>query len=339
MRGGLNRSNPPLPSMPRRVANYIATLAEHVANGSRIVMPMIRSERAATCESCEFRNREHNACSVCGCPLDHDNVLGDKLSWEVSKCPEDRWPRRHLLFHIWPRKLSAGTWQRNLDQLKQRWSLFNGKRIIAVATSTDSHDFETVQEYMRGYECEWIHVENDHNLREVKTFLPLFERIEGLSGYTFYAQGKGVTKPVNPGVSIHPWATAMYEVLLDHWPLAEKMLQTHPIAGCFKKSVPGAFQGSRCQWHYSGSFCWIRNDELWRRNWRAIEQVWFGIESWPSMIFSDAEAACLFFHRTNQFDLYSVDYWGSVERNLAAWKLEQAAYRSDIGSLTAGSIR
>lgn len=329
----------PLPNMAARTINYIASLTEHIANGRRLIPLEVRNERWAFCEPCEFRNREFNACSICGCPLSEDNKLGDKLSWAVSKCPDGKWaswqePQRHLLYHIWPRKLSAGTWQRNLDQLKQRWNLFNGKLVIAVATSTDSHDFEAVQAYMQGYDCEWVHVENDPNLREVKTFMPLFERVAGLPGYTFYAQGKGVTKPVNPGVSIHPWATAMYEVLLDHWPLVEKTLKTHPVVGCFKKSVPGAFNGSRSQWHYSGSFCWLRNDELWRRDWRAIEQVWYGIESWPSMIYSDAEAGCLFFHRVNQFDLYSVDYWGSVERNLTAWKQENAAYRTDTGSLT-----
>ena len=249
-------------------------------------------------------------------------------SWHVPIPYNDQ--SRHLLFHIWPRKTHAGTWQRNLDQLKLRWPLFTGKRIIAVATSGDSHPFEAVQEYMHGYECEWIQVENKPELREVATFAHLFSSVESLPGYTFYGQAKGVTKPVNPGVSIHAWTTTMYEILLDYWPLVEEALKTHCTAGIFKKSVDGAFDGSRSTWHYSGSFCWFKNAELWRRNWRAIEQVWFGIESYPSMIFSREEAACLFYESTKQFDLYRLHNWQRVEAELKQWRKDHQQYRTGI---------
>jgi len=249
-------------------------------------------------------------------------------SWHVPIPYNDQ--SRHLLYHIWPRKTHAGTWQRNLDQLKLRWPLFTGKRIIAVATSGDSHPFEAVQEYMHGYECEWIQVENKPELREVATFAHLFSSVESLPGYTFYGQAKGVTKPVNPGVSIHAWTTTMYEILLDYWPLVEEALKTHCTAGIFKKAVDGAFSGSRSTWHYSGSFCWFKNAELWRRNWRAIEQVWFGIESYPSMIFSREEAACLFYESTKQFDLYRLHNWQRVETELKQWRKDHQQYRTGI---------
>lgn len=245
---------------------------------------------------------------------------------------------RHLLFHLWPKKTSQGTWQRNLDQLKSRWPLFTGKRVIAVATSSDSHNLETVQAYMHGYQCEWVHVENDRNLREVKSFLPLFENIEGLPGHTFYGQGKGATKPINPGISIHQWTSAMYEILLDYWPLVADNLKRFPVVGAFKKNTHG-FNGSRSNWHYSGSFCWFDNAVLWSRNWRDIQQAWYGIESYPSMIFTREEAACIFYSRNENFNLYSLAYWKRVEKELEQWRLEQAVNRSDIGLLTTGAIR
>lgn len=263
-------------------------------------------------------------------------MFGEMGRWQEAYNRPAQLPR-HLLFHIWPRKLSQGTWQRNLDQLKQRWPLFTGKKVIAVATSPDSHSLEAVQEYMRDYQCEWVHVENDHTLREVKTFLALFEQVEGLPGYTFYGQGKGVTKPVNRGVSIHRWTSAMYELLLDYWPLVEQQFKQYHTVGAFKKSVNGAFHGSSSTWHYSGSFCWFKNDELWRRNWRDIERVWFGIESYPSMIYSRDESACIFHCRDKQFSLYNLKYWQQVEGELEAWRREQAKHRLDIGSLTTGT--
>lgn len=281
--------------------------------------------RGAECMSCDDWKGQVNG-DTQNTPI--DNLYGTTQPIENTRQYND--DSKHLLFHIWPRKTHAGTWQRNLDQLKLRWPLFTGKRIIAVVTSNDSHPFEAVQEYMHGYECEWVHAENNPALREVATFNALFGAVENLPGYTFYAQAKGVTKPVNPGVSIHAWTTTMYEILLDYWPLVEQALKTHCTTGIFKKSLDGAFSGSRSTWHYSGSFCWFKNAELWRRNWRAIERVWFGIESYPSMIFDSKEAACLFYESTKQFDLYRLHNWQRVEAELKQWRLDNQQHRTGI---------
>lgn len=261
--------------------------------------------------------------------------------WEASSLPSEHHEKptstvsnswvRHLLFHIWPKKSSQGTWQRNLDQLKQRWSMFNGKRIIAIATDGASYPADAVKEYMRGYDCEWVEVENDATLREVKTFEPMFEQLEGLPGYIFYAQAKGVTKPINRGVSVHAWTAAMYELLLDFWPLVEESFKAHHVVGVFKKNVLGAFGvQSPSRWHYSGSFAWIKNSELWSRNWRGIERVWFGIETYPSMIFNTEEAGCLFHCKNSQFNLYSMREWARVDAELALWREANKAHRTQL---------
>lgn len=357
----LQPSPTPKPFTPlQMLASYTETLTRHIAGGRVMVPVSIHQHRRDTCNACPHRNAEKDACGICGCKLDPTHleatIIGDKLRWAVAECPVGKWqawkesepPKqplytaqsRHLLFHIWPRKISAGTWQRNLDQLKQRWSLFTGKRVIAVATSEDSHSLEAVQAYMHGYDCEWITVKNDASLREVATFLPLFQAIEGLPGSTFYAQGKGVTKPINPGVSIHAWTSAMYETLLDYWPLVEEELKRYPVVGSFKKTIYGAFgDDSTSSWHYSGSFCWFRNEELWKRNWKAIEQKWFGIETYPSMIYSRDEAGCIFYARNKQFSLYSAKYWQRVQEELMQWRQSQAAHRTGTGLSTASTIR
>lgn len=83
----------PIPSFSNRARNYIATLSEHLANGSRMVPLAVRQERWKHCEPCEHRNRQLNACSLCGCTLSEGSLLGDKLSWEVSNCADSpkRW--------------------------------------------------------------------------------------------------------------------------------------------------------------------------------------------------------------------------------------------------------
>lgn len=303
---------------------------------------------SCTTYACSAKNKSVKLSECANCSL-----------WEACTLPSEQ-PvisehPRHLLFHLWPKKSTLGVWQRNLDQLKQRWPLFTGKRVIAVATSSDSATLEAVQDYMRGYECEWVHVVNDPNLREVKTFVPLFERVESEPGYTFYAQGKGATKPINRGVTIHAWTAAMYEVLLDYWPLVQETLSQKSIVGIFKKHKLGCFGGSRSDWHYSGSFFWFKNAELFGRrprlpnvinrqavnesswDWRSVEPVWFGIESYPSMMFAPDEAACLFHCWQKEFSLYRLGFWQRVERELAEWRKQAVKYRSDGGVLTTGS--
>lgn len=328
--------------VPRHFLRSLPLAKQCMYLGERLTADEVKQHQLMGCRSCTGEVPAFH-CKLPGAKKFNDGPytrLGDCTScvdWQkpINVNQIDSELPRHLLFHLWPKKTSQGTWQRNLDQLKQRWPLFTGKRIIAVATSSDSHDLAAVQSYMRGYDCEWIHVENDHKLREVKTFLLLFERIEGLPGYTFYAQGKGVTKPINPGVSIHKWTAAMYEILLDYWPLVEDNLKRFPVVGVFKKGTHG-FTGSRSNYHFSGSFVWLRNEELWNRNWRHIDNTWYGIESWPSLIFSKDEAGCLFHCKDHRFSLYSLNYWKRVEQELERWRSEQVTNRSSILSLTNG---
>jgi len=79
----------PLPSLIARARNYLATLAEHVANGSKLVPLQIVEERRGECEPCPHRNRQHDACSICGCPVGQD--IESKIHWAVSRCPDNRW--------------------------------------------------------------------------------------------------------------------------------------------------------------------------------------------------------------------------------------------------------
>lgn len=97
-----DRSRLPMPSAATKVKNYLASLAEHVANGRKMVPLQVREHRAAICDPCEHRNTAYNACSLCGCPLNAYNALGDKLAWEVSKCPVGKWQSwRKGMPHHW----------------------------------------------------------------------------------------------------------------------------------------------------------------------------------------------------------------------------------------------
>jgi hypothetical protein len=179
----------------------------------------------------------------------------------------------------------------------------------------------------------FIHVENDPQLREVKTFLSLFSRVMTLDPreITLCAHAKGVTQPANHPTA-HRWTEILYEVFLDHWPLVEGHLRAYPVTGAFQKMGPGWSQSqSNSDWHYSGSWFAFRSKDLFSKpNWHKIDRFWSGIEPYPSQHFSHADAGCLF-HRGKVpgVNLYDGEYLRTVvEPALARWKVQNQAWRT-----------
>jgi hypothetical protein len=228
---------------------------------------------------------------------------------------------RHLLYHVYPIK-TCQTWRFNLDQLKARWPLFNGRRIIAVAYGPETVPPTEVVRYMGACEADYIMSRNVPQLREVETWLKLWPALGEVNNAdaVFCAHAKGVTRPVDPGTSVHRWASLLYETCLDYWPIVEEILGRHPIAGALKK-VGYGFEGSRSSWHYSGTFYWVRFGDA-RTRWREIDRVWWGTESWPGIHWTNDFAGAIF-HQGGvpSLDMYNLGYLnGVVEPALRKWR-------------------
>lgn len=249
--------------------------------------------------------------------------------------PRPRWESglvRNLIYHIAPAS-GNGVWQRNVAQLLKRIDLFNGRRVVAIVTGQARRldyraEFELdppdrVKEALAGHVHEFIELPNDPKLREVVTFLPLLERVATTNPaeITFYGHAKGVTRPVNDGVTVHRWADLMYETCLDYPALVEDHLSRLPITGTFKKVVHG-FAGSASAWHYSGAFFWLRNSAVFSRpDWRRVDRQWWGNEAWPGLHFTPDEAGCLFHQGGQEMDLFRMGYLrGTVEPAYELWK-------------------
>lgn len=226
---------------------------------------------------------------------------------------------RHLIYFAYP-VAGNGLWQRNLDQLFRRIDLFNGTKTIAISTGCGLRAIdppEAVEEYIAG-RAETIRVPAVRNLGEVTAFVPLWERLQSFDGpehCTFYGHTKGVTKPVNDGISVHRWADLMYAANLDHWKDVAAELERHPIVGAFKKVGP-CF-GRRADWHYHGTFYWCRNADVFDRDWRKVRERYGGTELWPAKTFKKHEAGSIFYGGAG-YSMYS----------LAETKRAEAAYRA-----------
>lgn len=244
--------------------------------------------------------------------------------------------RRHLIYYMYP--VSGFDWRASCDQLLSRWSLFNGRRVIAVSTNSTRHKLdpiEAVREYI-GDDCDFIKTPHRRRLGEVTAFVDLWKRVEAFQtpgDYSFYGHSKGATKP--RATSVHLWGDLMYKACLDHWEDVEKDLQTHPITGPFHKTCP-AF-GRRVQHHYHGTFYWCRNRDVFARNWKEVPQSYGGTEMWPGMMFTEEEAGKLFYSGGAEFSMYSmhearrashlINHWPCKERvvgNSEELKLLQA---------------
>jgi hypothetical protein len=237
---------------------------------------------------------------------------------------------RHLLYHVYPRRGSR--WRERVLRLRERIEHFNGRRVVAVASDGTTDPPAHVADALAGCGCEVVPVENDPNLREVATFLPLFERVSELrdpTHATLYAHAKAVTRP--EGAACHEWAAALEEVLLN-WPAVAEGLRRHPLAGAFKK-VGRGWPESSSDWHFSGSWFWFRNAELFAKDWRRIDRFWSGIEPYPSLHFPKGHAACVFHAGTvDGVRLYDGGYWERAVRP------ELEKFRAKWGKPSAESV-
>lgn len=227
----------------------------------------------------------------------------------------------NVLYHVMP-WAGRGIWQWNLDQLLRRIVLFNGRRVMAISTGPNCDPPEAVMQHTKGHGFEFIVRENVPKLREVVTFLPLLEIVQSLNPneVTFYAHAKGVTHAGfwDDGNPIKPWTEAMYETCLDNWDAVKDALESHAICGSFKRYGKFTTPGNN-RWHFSGTFYWFRNKDVFSRNWRRVDQKFFGTESWPGLMFKQNEAACLF--HDNCSDLYKIEYQrSSVYPELEKWR-------------------
>jgi len=70
----------------------------------------------------------------------------------------------------------------------------------------------------------------------------------------------------------------------------------------------------------AGTVRTFRNAALRQRNWRALEQVFWGVESDPGIPFSREESGCLFWPEASTAKLYDLGFWNrTILAALAGW--------------------
>jgi hypothetical protein len=191
--------------------------------------------------------------------------------------------------------------------------LFTGRKVVGIATGNNTASIDDVRDYFSPMDIEVFSVPNNPRIREGATFTKLLEYVQDRDGITFYCHAKG-SRHVNftENTIVRQWTEAMYLACLNDIARVLTDLCGHCMTGPFKRY--GMFKTSgNHRWHYSGSFYWFRNSDVFARNWTKLDRQFFAVESWPGLMFHPSETSCLFVD--NAGDLYKQEYWDSSVRN------------------------
>lgn len=237
----------------------------------------------------------------------------------VEPAPFIGTPRRNLIYHVWP--VRGGTWRWNLDELIRRIDLFNGRRVIGIVCDDRSEDADAVQACLQGHGCEFVVMRNDRR-GESATFGEMLARVESLDPdeLSFYAHAKGVKYEPQFPRSVKRWAEVQYAVTLDDWLGAKEQLQRFAMTGIFRKHGRFANHENLGDWHYSGTFFWLRHASVFSRNWQEVPQFYGGVEAWPGMHFSRHETGCMLLDNLRELP-YQDRFWASKgDPAMRRWK-------------------
>lgn len=209
---------------------------------------------------------------------------------------------RSLIYHIAPIPGSSYKW--NIEHLLHRWHVFNGLKLIAIATGADFDDPEEVKKlFPNDSQLDFLIVENDPFIREAASFVPLLKEIRTRlrvmpqfqatekQQLIFYGHTKGITRN---SAAVKLWTEMCYHYNLDSIKeIEDKFEQGYKAVGAFKRY--GAFPKMHplSDWHYAGTFFWFLNEALpddWKQ---AFIYNRYGVEQFLSLVFTKEEAYCI----------------------------------------------
>lgn len=77
--------------MFKKILNFTKSFTNHIKNGSPKSSQKVINARYSICLGCSSFDKENDECSVCGCNVNNQKIFMNKLAWEDSKCPLNKW--------------------------------------------------------------------------------------------------------------------------------------------------------------------------------------------------------------------------------------------------------
>lgn len=234
--------------------------------------------------------------------------------------PNTGTPKRHLAYHLYP-KADSPAWRLGIAQLRRRWPLFTGRKVISVVTDGSTAPADEVYRLLDWSDAEVFTQPNVPSRYEVATWRPKLDRLwphMADEDHLFFGHAKGVTRPHTVGHPVVKWVDWSYRLNLDYWPMIERLFRDG------KKVVAGFLRVGRGfpvvaptwhlgDWHPNGTFFWVSAGALRNVEWWDVPQAWWGMEAFPSAVFKRDEAGthCAEgpVYPPNEQNLYDAGYW------------------------------
>lgn len=83
---GLHPTAVKVPNALEKAANFTGAAVRAFQEGFRKVPPEVEQARRQHCNACSYRDKEKDECTLCGCPLSGQRVLGNKLELATERC-------------------------------------------------------------------------------------------------------------------------------------------------------------------------------------------------------------------------------------------------------------
>jgi rRNA maturation endonuclease Nob1 len=77
--------------MFKKIKNFTKSLTKHIANGMPKSSQELIDKRYSICLGCSSFDEKNQECTVCGCNVNKERKTMNKLAWEDSKCPLNKW--------------------------------------------------------------------------------------------------------------------------------------------------------------------------------------------------------------------------------------------------------
>lgn len=75
----------------KRIFRFVKSLILHIFRGSPKSNQLLIDTRYKICTECEFFKQQQSICLLCGCNINQQRILMNKLAWADQKCPIDKW--------------------------------------------------------------------------------------------------------------------------------------------------------------------------------------------------------------------------------------------------------
>jgi hypothetical protein len=212
-----------------------------------------------------------------------------------------------LIYHIYAEGEQEPL-KENMATLMSKIDLFD---FVYIKVAYD--DFDTassiIEPYFNDSPISVCYFPNQPELGEVVGFVNALSKIHDTNPdtYIFHAVTSGVSPRLNDFFrkNIKAWREAEWELCTSNLDLVEEKLEEYSCFGSFKRNEPMNKGGPYpCPWHYSGTFWWVKAEDLWLTKWRSITPCRHGVEMYLGYLIDRRKAYCIY---NTQNDMYHVE--------------------------------